>query len=332
MIIKSTPGDGILPHRENIFAIHKKNRVLRKLDELDATYAGGYPMALFAAPRWKTNPRQLRDGYYVDIDVYPEDQAELERILLFIVDEFNAPGETKAVHSTDNAFSYTIRSAAGDTRIQVMRRPDRFGTPESVVRGFDFLNCAMAIKPGEEAVYFHKDFVTHHSNGELQILNPWMLEDVSQHRDALIMTQLLRFRKYCDRWGYVLSEDSLNCLLEVYNDHPQLVVKKSHEYMIGSGARKTIAPTGANIWNVLAEHMTSSPYWKPEMDKHGVITDNPQETESPLPDNEWEVFDNTVKTIFTDPPPVPKVWTRQEVDDAVYGFTQNTQTDEDIPF
>ena len=286
MLIKSVPGDEIIPHRDSMFATHNSNPVLAALDQLDPMYAGGYPLALFAAPRWGTDPTRIRSGYFTDVDIYPKTFRHMEEIRKFIEGNlggnFNAGGAFK----TPNAYSYLVEGPNQTTKLQVMCT--RFGTPKEVISSFDFVNCSIAIKPQGQEVYFHKDLIKFHRKKELQILYPWMLNNYGDRsQQHLVLVELLRFKKYCDRWDYTLSKDSLTKLLEIYESEPNLSIEKGKKYLLGSGARAVLANAGSNIWHVLAEHIKQSPYWDPSMDTHGIIT-NPldKNTEVPLL-SEW---------------------------------------------
>lgn len=273
MFIKSIPDDTLLPHRENILAIHKSNPFLRKLDRLDPIYAGGYVMALFAAPRWKGRPNRLSIGYYNDIDVYPRDQKHLIRLKDWLnIALLMNPGNY--VFRTEMASTYTFQTPQGQVQIQLITGL-KAGKPEEIIGNFDFVNCAFAFTPRDEAIYFHRDFITYHNAKELQILKPWMLDEATPD-NTLLLTQLLRFNKYCKRWKYTLSRDALNKLVEIYRKWPHLRVKAGQKYQDGSGGQESTVTKDQYVWKILADTMTSSPYWKPEMDQHGILIPKPK--------------------------------------------------------
>jgi hypothetical protein len=182
------------------------------------------------------------------------------------------------------ADSYTFPTSEGAHRIQLITGL-KTSTPEQIINSFDFVNCAFALTAADEAIYLHKDFIAYHSAQELQILNPWMLDKIESN-NTLLLTQLLRFEKYCKRWNYTLSKDSLEKLISIYNLNPHMHIKAKQKYQVGSAAQTFVTRQGSNVWHVLADTIKNSSYWRPEMDQHGVLTSKliPRHT---YPKNEW---------------------------------------------
>ena len=112
---------------------------------------------------------------------------------------------------------------------------------------------------------------------KLDVLNPWMINPVSsldKSSVSNIIIQLLRFKKYCDRWDYTLSRDSFDLLLQVYNTFPSLSVTKHKAYYASGGPYHGIpfkSASSYNVWTVMAKLITSNTRWSSDLDKHGIF-------------------------------------------------------------
>ena len=279
---------GRIPHRVNIETIHNLNPTLRAIDQLDPIYLGGYPMALLLAPRGMSNPLVIQQGFYDDHDIYAEDAFHWKDLKIRLTEL--ASGNPN-VHETSRAFTVTIQtSPIRTTKLQLIK--NLYGSVPELLNGFDFINCAIGYRPGSKTVYFSKQGLSSHRNRELDILNPWMLLDSNPSHQNLI-TQLVRFKKYCTRWQYSLGEGALKLLVELYNKQPNLEIRRNYTYRIGSGNRLTQLSPG-NIWIHLSNCFRQSQYWDPAMDQIGIINGAPeQDTElliedvPPEQDNEF---------------------------------------------
>jgi hypothetical protein len=286
MITHSDRGDKSIPHRDNIVSIHKNLSYLHSLTECNPLFAGGYPTALLLAPRAKGNSIELRPGYYNDYDVYFETSENLDRARAHLL-----ANSATALIETNNAATYGIAMPNGFVQqIQLIKLI--IDTPENILSSFDFVNSAVGYQPLTDKIYFHTQVFDCHIERKLEILNPWMLASLDTIQEENIIIQLLRFKKYCLRWEYNLSDKAFNLLLDIYNRFPKCKVTRNQHYRAASqGAYAQtyyIALRNENIWNCLASIIKRHPNWDNSLDKHGVLVDATGDSDPvvcPLPVN-----------------------------------------------
>lgn len=277
MFLVSQENDQLIPHRQNISRILDQNPFIsflrKEVAHLNPTICGGYAAALLLAPRTGT---KLSNGYYSDIDIYARHSLHikpLRRILDRFVKTFST---SSSIYNTDRAT--TFHTFIRDEYVKVQLIEHICGEPVDILKTFDFVNCAIGFSPVDRTIYMHKDLVTHHCNKVLEILHPWMLYEASSQTQDNVVVQLLRFKKYCLRWGYTLSSEAFALLVEIYNKFPNLVVKKhSNCCGVGSGYENYVALESRNVWSIVAPLLKNHALWHDCMDPHGFILDGDKE-------------------------------------------------------
>ncbi len=281
-MIKATPlSGGAIPHEDNIKDIHSSIERLAQLDRLGAIYAGGYPMALMFAPR-KEHGDAIRDGFYHDHDIYFEDEYSAN-VAIALLD--SQPERFDKVSDTPNACSYKyikLQRNEPNLAIQIIKKV--YGTAEDIVKRFDFVNCAIAYEPSRNMMYWHEDAPDKHLESELEILDPWMLDE-PENRDHMLI-QLARFRKYTLRWDYTLSDAAFARLLGIYLQMPELQLTKGVAMMIDNGNHEYaehifIGAKDDNVWEAISDVFCSHRSWSDDLDPHGHIS-NGQSTPDAL--------------------------------------------------
>lgn len=276
MILSFKRGDSRIAHFENIYEVHRKALPLwlRVLERYNPIYAGGYPMALLFAPR--RHETLLDDRYYSDFDIYFQQKWDLIGYHSSVKQILASSGYTFKKYETQNAISYNIQdnSTGRAWRLQLIKKT--FGTPKEILTRFDFKNCAVAFSPQSDTLHFHKQAPRLHLDQELDVLNPWMIYPPVDLVDANVVTQILRFNKYCKRWNYKLSLKSIQLLLEVYNKHPNIIIPKNMTLNAqDSPSSQYVTNTSKNedlyVWNEMSNLFTTSEYWLDSYDVHGLI-------------------------------------------------------------
>ena len=146
--------------------------------------------------------------------------------------------------------------------------------PKKILSTFDFINCAAGYFPETESLFIHNNIFKYHNVKELEILDPWMLNSITEETKENVLVQLGRFRKYCDRWDYTLGVNAFWKLIEVYEKYPHL--KSDRGILVNtdgtaySGVRYMIN-TNENIWSIIAPILRIHPEYKKFKDKYGHI-------------------------------------------------------------
>jgi len=272
MIIKSTPEDGVVPHRENIRVIHESLPILPILSDLDPIYAGGYAMALLFAPRAE-NGTTIQSKYYGDYDIYFSNIDTLDEAQgrLASVDT------VKSCSETDNAHTYSHLSSDGKYNPQLQLIKIATGNPSIILKEFDFINCAVAYTPLNQNIYFHKDTISLHHDRSLGVLKP---RYIPPRTEDDVIVQLARIQKYCMRWEYRLSNTLYDLLIELYNEYPNLIARQGQVYYSTFSSYRDTQVIGTcteNIWTILAPLIRAHPNWINTPDIHNIITRAPLE-------------------------------------------------------
>lgn len=234
-------------------------------------------MALLFAPRNKQG--WIPSKYFHDFDMYfatEQKASEAQQHLLSLPD-------SAVVADTDNATTIKIKENQVETEVQLIKIFREH--PLSIIGDFDFVNCACALTPATEEIHFHQETFRAHLSQELKILNPWMLQELDPDTDICeirhkVITQLLRFKKYCLRWNYQLSKESLGVLMETYEKFPNLTIEVRS--FVPAGQRPTnpvsgeydylsLGEIGTNVWSAMAGIIKKSRHWSNEMDPIGTI-------------------------------------------------------------
>ncbi len=300
MILSITPENNVLPHFDNILQIHKNNKTLSQLDQFNPIYAGGYPMSLLFAPRSKRDRYKIRKGFYSDYDIYFSNQEDLDKALEYAKQQWMENNSTWRRHASENAVTYVIQAndpsfegEANTIQIQLIKKV--IDEPQDIISTFDFINCAIAFSPLKETLYFHKEIFKYHNLKELEILKPWMLDNLNEDTKQNVIIQVARFKKYCLRWDYTLANKSCKKLLEVYEKYPNLIADKAIAYTTTGGAYegvRFIAVQNQNIWTAIAPIITINPLWYGYKDKAGIISKAIGLTEEQLSGNNAIVQEN----------------------------------------
>ena len=274
MIYKSTPTDGLIPHRESIYKVHNNLPLIPNLDELDPIHAGGYPMALLFAPR--TAKGTIRSGYYGDHDIYFRDKAALHEAKLRLDKLIPSP---ISYTETENALTYvsTYTQPGGQhssRRIKLQLIKMLIDEPQNIISKFDFVNCCVSFTPLQKNIYIHYDAIRSHAERTLRLLKPRILSIQDTYVDDDLILQLVRVKKYCLRWEYVIGDRLYHFLMNLYKEHPNLTIQSNRIYQ-GSfspyeGVRY-IAERNQNIWEAVAPILKAHPEWSTSNDPHGVI-------------------------------------------------------------
>ena len=242
------------------------------MTECNPFFAGGYPTALLLAPRSKTSSIEIRPGYYDDYDVYFENNDKLEHARTRL-----SAGGADILIETDNATTYGFTMPQGYVQ-QIQLIKCVIDTPKNILSSFDFVNAAAGYQPLANKIYFHAQIFDYHIERKLEILNPWMLSDLDNIQKENIIIQLLRFKKYCLRWEYSLSDKAFDLLLDIYNKFPECKITRNQHYraaLQGAYAQTYyIALRNENIWNCLASIIKRHPNWNNSLDRHGILVDS----------------------------------------------------------
>ena len=277
MIIQGTATNELVPHYKNIFDILEINPITKLLSWTNATIAGGFATALFAAPRLGHPPGLISRQYYKDIDIYPHDADDRAAIIDILETAF--ANSIVRTHNTDRARTYTIKltNKKNKTKVtwytaQVMMIPEREGPVKNIFDTYDFVTSVVAITLKNKEIFFHEDFTKHHVAKELVFYKPHYFNVDSAPEDIII--QLLRIHKYCIRWDYKLATDTLSRLLQVYHAQPGICLDPTKTYSMNSGdTGKLITTSDANIWKLMSRIIKEAPSWADTLDEHGLITD-----------------------------------------------------------
>jgi hypothetical protein len=99
------------------------------------------------------------------------------------------------------------------------------------------------------------------------------LEEKKEINDNIII-QLLRFKKYCYRWGYNLSDSSFDLLIQAYEAYPNIVLSSNQVIRATGGSysgQEYYAWRNQNIWKSVARLMKSHSKWRDYKDTIGQI-------------------------------------------------------------
>lgn len=274
MILSFDSSMNAIKHFDNILSIHNnQSSIIRNLTAYNPLFAGGYPMALLFAPRSSSNLR-IKSRYYSDYDMYFPTEYALNSAISYL-DQLKDNDERASVHRTENAWTYILFENNIPVTLQVVKM--LLGSPEEVLSTFDFKNCAIGFSPLQKKIHLHHEAPKFHSERKLDILHPWMIENINDIVESNVIVQLMRFKKYCDRWQYSLSKNSFDKLMQIYGLHPDITVSNKQRYLIMGGAynrqteRYETITGEQNIWSVMSQLFTDSYYWKPELDTHRRI-------------------------------------------------------------
>lgn len=282
MIIRVTEDRQVIPHFSNILEIYEKTPGIASLNQFNPIFLGGYPMSLLLAPRREDDITKIRRGYYNDYDIYFNSEEDFQKAFEFL-DKEAASLKLKEPIVTDNARTYISTEKDIHTNLpltlQLINKTK--ASPVEILETFDFINCAVGFTPHDKALYFHKDLFKVHNEKELEVLNPWMLDEVTEETTDNVIVQIARFKKYCLRWGYTLGNHALLKLLEVYVRFPNLKTRKAFGYKsgaVGYEGFEYIAKANQNIWQVLAPLIQIHPLFKEFKDPHGILSKNTKNT------------------------------------------------------
>jgi len=296
MIYKITQKLGVIPHFENIIEIHQENKFLKKLDVINPCYAGGYPMSLLFAPRIKGEPLKIQHNFYSDYDLYFEDEEKLN-FAIEKLDNNLIESDIQDIIDTENARTYIYESKDIFTNenltLQVVKKITN--NISDILETFDFLNCAIAYNANKKMFYMHKDAFLKHSVRELEILQPWMLENVNEETIQNVIIQVARFKKYCMRWEYTLSDKSFDKLIEVYYKYPNLKTSKGITYRTTGGAyagMDFIATQNQNIWSAILPILKIHPKWGSFKDPHQILKVNDEDSITEDSKSKWQDKEN----------------------------------------
>jgi hypothetical protein len=259
-----------------MFAILDLNPIISEIKWSDPVIAGGFATALFAAPRIGRKPGLISRKYYSDIDIYPNDDKHRMELKAQIESAFE--NEIIKFHETERAWSFTIKIPQVKDKkkysiytAQIMRMKELENGIDNIFASYDLVSSVVAVRPYSQEIYYHRDFMRHHLARELELYQPQMFFPTSSEDEIIV--QLLRIHKYCMRWEYTLSENTLSKLLDVYHAQPDICLDPSKVYKMNSGQSKPlITHSTANVWKLMATIIRESKYWKDDMDKLGVIT------------------------------------------------------------
>lgn len=310
MIIEINKTKNVIPHFQNILDIHESNPSLSLIDEFNPFFAGGYPMSLLLAPRLKSNNLKIKRGYYSDYDVYFTCKDDFENACKKLDDH----NEVDKKVETPNATTYilhTIDPSLGNrVQLQLIRKFQ--DPPKSILGSFDFVNCAVGFSPNTGSLYFHKHLFRSHNIRELEILKPWMLDTVTDDTVNNVVIQIARFKKYCMRWDYTLSEKSFSKLLKVYEKYPNLKTSRNIQLACEGGSydqQVFIATRDQNIWEVISSLIRINPKWRTYTDPHGILSGTTDEKEEqPIIVSQFDSYRDSVEA------------TNNQVDDDVIPF------------
>ena len=271
MIISIPESDKKIAHFSNIIDVHaNQSEILNLIEDFDPMYAGGYPMALLFAPR-TTNNKYIKSGYYTDYDLYFSDDSQLQAAISVLTER--AVATAASVYETDNAVTYKF-PLQEEKFLQMQVVKMRCGSPQEILNTFDFKNCAVGYSPLTKTMHFHQEAPKLHLDKELDILDPWMINDIGNIIEANAIIQLMRFKKYCLRWGYSLSRDAFEKLYSLYVQKPDIKIQANQTYLVHDGPydRETfIGLANQNVWSAMAPILRDNIYWSESLDVHKLI-------------------------------------------------------------
>ena len=260
---------------QNIQKIHNKSKGSESIKHLSPLYAGGYPMSLLFAPRMKGEVDKIDGIYYSDYDIYFEETAQAEEAVK-ILTEYALEENYTSENATTLKVKFPSDPEGTYETFQIVHKVS--GSPESILPTFDFVNCAVAFAPSSNAFYMHKEAPKCHSDRILDILNPWMVTDALKTGTPIqdnVIIQLLRFKKYCHRWEYCLSDKSFDLLIKAYEAFPDIIVPANHPIRVRGGAysgQEYYAWRNQNLWKAVASLVGSHKAWEKYEDQIGYIT------------------------------------------------------------
>jgi len=268
--------DSTLKHAKNIKSIVDLQTTVDLLKDWEPALAGGFPMSLLFAPRRTENKNKIQRGFYHDFDFYFKSSNDLEAAAEKLLSNNGI-----VVFDSPNAKTIKLNNKEHQLIKIYMEQP------VNIIVHYDFVNCAVAYTPHNRHIYFHKDTLRWHLEKKLQILNPWMLTQLNSTEEDItnnIVIQLLRFAKYCARWNYILSKDSLFLLLEIYHKYPDIKIRDQIYIPIAvSTASENPRPTSSwttylsigspnqNIWEAMAHCIFNADGWSDTYDNIGII-------------------------------------------------------------
>ena len=104
-----------------------------------------------------------------------------------------------------------------------------------------------------------------------------MLKNITSNNKSNIIIQIARFKKYCKRWDYVLSKDSLNLLIDIYHKYPNIVAEKNVTYTVVGDEHypynrmEQIVSINENVWKAIRDIILYTPDYNQSMDKIGIL-------------------------------------------------------------
>lgn len=273
MIISIPRSSGKLKHHDNIHSIYSSSSsVLHLIEQFNPMYAGGFPMALLFAPRTKDN-KSIVKNYYHDYDLYFQNHEDLQAATTLLNQKIEEEQYSGSVYETDNALTYKLNDNGNEVHLQIVKIVK--GTPQEILSTFDFKNCAIGYSPLSSTMHFHYQAPSLHIDRKLDILEPWMLEDIENVVEANAIVQLMRFKKYCLRWNYSLSKSSFDKLYSLYKIKPDIRIQANQTYLVSNGPydRQTyIGLAEQNVWQAIAPIMKDCHCWDDSLDIHKLIT------------------------------------------------------------
>ena len=317
MILELSKKDNVLPHFQNILNIHSTNTLFSCIEQYDPLYAGGYPMSLLFAPRWRSNPLKIKSGYYSDYDIYFSTKEDFENALKSLNDKYNpehasytsdALWKIAQTITTNNAVTliFANEDPVTGNRLQLQLIKKVTNPPKAILQTFDFINCAVGFAPAQEKFYLHKDVFSYHNIKELEILCPWMLDELTDETVNNVIIQVARFKKYCKRWDYTLGSKAFDKLIETYLRYPNLKTEKGIGIISEGGAydgSTFIALANQNIWQAIGSILRIHPKWPSFKDPHGILTDNAFDIDTNILTTEAAQISNEEQPLTTNTSP-----------------------------
>lgn len=256
----------------SINSIYSSNQILKSIEHLNPVYAGGFPMALLFAPR---TAKGSITSHFTDYDIYFENLDSCNQAIDILMNT-----EEQSVHfKSENAETIVIHNQASKpTTYQIVTKFNY--SPEQVVDTFDFTNCAIAFTPYNSTFTCSSRTLKDHLDGKLNIQNPWMLDKLLNHEltQEQILTyacvQIARFKKYCDRWNYSLSDESWLKLIQVYEKFPNLMPSKNIYLAIDEGPYSgfsMLIKANTNIWSSMSGIISNNKMFSNYDDKHSFF-------------------------------------------------------------
>jgi len=279
MILSIPRASGHIRHFDNIVDIHNNQpAVLKAIDAFDPMYAGGYAMALMFAPRIQKTV--IETGYFGDYDVYFPDTLNLQLATEYLTSQVEL-NDNNSVYETENAVTYKIEDESSPgkfAQIQIVKL--LHGSPESILKTFDFVNCAIGFTPKSSTIHFHSEAPKFHIDRKLEILEPWMIDSIDIEdplTDPNVIVQLMRFKKYCLRWNYSLAEKAFYKLYQLYIKKPDIKIQANQTYLVHGGPYDRQAYIGLanqNVWTAIAPIMVDNAYWNNSLDIHNLMSNS----------------------------------------------------------